>query len=166
MSFIKKNVYLKLFGYLNFNTSFWCIYTTLKYHGLSFIFTNRFFLFTEDMPAGQTPHTVIVFAHGDLIDKVQAGDRINITGIYRATPLRVKAWQRGVKAVYKTHIDVIHFRKMDEKKLHQINDDDDVATLGMSEAVIENLKKLSEQPDIYLRLAQAIGKDIILFNVI
>lgn len=33
------------------------------------------------MPAGQTPHTTIVYAHNDLVDKVQPGDRVNITGI-------------------------------------------------------------------------------------
>lgn len=38
----------------------------------------------EDMPAGQTPHTTVVYAHNDLVDKVQPGDRINITG---AVPL-------------------------------------------------------------------------------
>lgn len=32
------------------------------------------------MPAGQTPHTTVVYAHNDLVDKVQPGDRINITG--------------------------------------------------------------------------------------
>lgn len=32
------------------------------------------------MPAGQTPHTTFVYAHNDLVDKVQPGDRINITG--------------------------------------------------------------------------------------
>lgn len=32
------------------------------------------------MPAGQTPHTTIVYGHNDLVDKVQPGDRINITG--------------------------------------------------------------------------------------
>lgn len=34
----------------------------------------------EDMPAGQTPHTTIIYAHNDLVDKVQPGDRVNITG--------------------------------------------------------------------------------------
>ena len=34
----------------------------------------------EDMPAGQTPHTVVLFAHNDLVDKVQPGDRVHITG--------------------------------------------------------------------------------------
>ena len=27
----------------------------------------------DDMPAGQTPHNVQLYAHNDLVDKVQAG---------------------------------------------------------------------------------------------
>jgi DNA replication licensing factor MCM4 len=69
------------------------------------------------MPAGQTPHTVIVFAHNDLVDKVQPGDRVTVTGIYRAIPLRVNPIQRNVKSVYRTHIDVVHFRKVDVHRL-------------------------------------------------
>lgn len=77
------------------------------------------------MPAGQTPHTVILYAHNDLVDKVQPGDRVKVTGIYRATPLRVNPRMRNVKSVYKTHIDVVHFRKLDAKRLRESNDDDD-----------------------------------------
>ncbi len=29
----------------------------------------------DDMPPGQTPHTVLVYAHHDLVDSVQPGDR-------------------------------------------------------------------------------------------
>ena len=71
------------------------------------------------MPAGQTPHTVVLFAHDDLVDKVQPGDRITVTGIYRATPLRVNPRQRNVKSVYKTHIDVVHYRKVDTNRLRE-----------------------------------------------
>ncbi len=77
------------------------------------------------MPAGQTPHTVMLFAHNDLVDKVQPGDRITITGIYRATPLRVNPRMRNVKAVYKTHIDVVHYRKLDARRLHVTNDEEE-----------------------------------------
>ena len=80
------------------------------------------------MPAGQTPHTVVLFAHDDLVDKVQPGDRITVTGIYRATPLRVNPRQRNVKAVYKTHIDVVHYRKLHTKRLREteeIDEDDE-----------------------------------------
>jgi DNA replication licensing factor MCM4 len=71
------------------------------------------------MPAGQTPQTVLLFAHNDLVDKVQAGDRVTVTGIYRATPSSVNPRQRNVRAVYKTHIDVVHFRKASAKRLYE-----------------------------------------------
>lgn len=35
---------------------------------------------SDDMPAGQTPHTVVLFAHNDLVDAVQPGDRVTVTG--------------------------------------------------------------------------------------
>ena len=77
------------------------------------------------MPAGQTPYTVIVFAHGDLVDKVQPGDRVTVTGIYRATPLRINPRMRNVKSVYKTSIDVVHYQKKDIRRLHEIVEDDE-----------------------------------------
>ena len=48
-----------------------------------------------------------------------------MTGIYRAMPLRVNPRQRNVKAVYKTYIDVIHYRKADYKKLRERDEEDD-----------------------------------------
>lgn len=61
------------------------------------------------MPASQTPHTVLMYAHEELVDKIQPGDRVIVTGIYRAIPLRMSNRQRTLKAVYKTYIDVLHF---------------------------------------------------------
>lgn len=51
--------------------------------------------------------------------------RVTVTGIYRATPLRVNPRQRNVKAVYKTYIDVIHFKKMDLKRLRERDEEED-----------------------------------------
>ncbi|KAA0197855.1 DNA replication licensing factor MCM4 [Fasciolopsis buskii] len=64
----------------------------------------------ENMPASQTPHTVALYVHEELVDKMRPGDRVSITGIYRGVPLRVTNRQRTLKAVYKTYIDVLHFR--------------------------------------------------------
>lgn len=84
-----------------------------------------FMFCADDMPPGQTPHTVVMYAHNDLVDKVQPGDRVTVTGIYRATPLRVNPRMRNVKSVYKTHIDVVHFRKVHEKRLRENDDEGD-----------------------------------------
>ncbi|XP_065675441.1 DNA replication licensing factor mcm4-A isoform X2 [Hydra vulgaris] len=111
----------------------------------------------DDMPAGQTPHTVIMYAYSDLVDTVQAGDRVTVTGIYRATPLRVNPRMRNVKAVYKTYIDVIHFRKSDKRKLYERDSDSQVT---FTQERIEYLNKLSKMPDIYERLAKALAPSI------
>ncbi|EHH64151.1 hypothetical protein EGM_17299 [Macaca fascicularis] len=112
----------------------------------------------EDMPAGQTPHTVILFAHNDLVDKVQPGDRVNVTGIYRAVPIRINPRVSNVKSVYKTHIDVIHYRKTDAKRLHGL--DEEAEQKLFSEKRVELLKELSRKPDIYERLASALAPSI------
>ena len=51
----------------------------------------------DDMPAGQTPHTVILYVHGELVDAVQPGDRVSVTGIYRAVPMRVNPVNRNIR---------------------------------------------------------------------
>ncbi|XP_007548738.1 DNA replication licensing factor MCM4 [Poecilia formosa] len=112
----------------------------------------------EDMPAGQTPHTTIVYAHNDLVDKVQPGDRVNITGIYRAVPMRVNPRQSNVKSVYKTHIDAIHFRKTDEKRLHGL--DEEAEQKLFTEHRVQTLKELAAKPDVYERLASALAPSI------
>ena len=38
------------------------------------------------------------------------GDRIEVTGIFKANPNRLNSRMRTLRAVYKTHIDCIHFR--------------------------------------------------------
>lgn len=83
-----------------------------------------FICFVDDMPAGQTPQTVVAFAHNDLVDAVQPGDRVSITGIYRATPMRSNPRQRNVLSVYKTHIDVVHYRKLDTRRLYEDTGDE------------------------------------------
>ncbi|KAM5157663.1 DNA replication licensing factor MCM4 isoform 1-T1 [Mantella aurantiaca] len=112
----------------------------------------------EDMPAGQTPHTIILYAHNDLVDKVQPGDRVNVTGIYRAVPIRVNPRVSNVKSVYKTHIDVIHYRKTDSKRLHGIDEDNEQKLF--TEERIEMLKGLASKPDIYERLSSALAPSI------
>lgn len=113
----------------------------------------------DDMPAGQTPHTVVLYAHNDLVDHVTPGDRVCVTGIYRATPLRVNPRQRNVKAVYKTYIDVIQFCKDDANRLHENVDDGDGRQTFTDERK-EELINLSKTPDIYNRLASALAPSI------
>ncbi len=110
------------------------------------------------MPAGETPCTIALYVRDDLVDSVQPGDRVEITGIYRAIPLRVNPRTRNVKSVYKTHVEVLHFKKKDSKRLYEVNDETEQKQFTIDR--INKLKSLSKETDIYDRLARAIAPDI------
>lgn len=112
----------------------------------------------DDMPAGQTPHTVIVYAHNDLVDKVQPGDRVTVTGIYRALSMRVNPLVSNVKSVYRTHIDVVHYRKVDVHRLRNETERGKETRFNPEREAL--LHELSKKPDIYERLARAIAPSI------
>ena len=97
------------------------------------------------MPAGQTPHSVSLHAYGDLVDSVQPGDRVVVTGVYRAQPLRTNPRMRNVKSVYRTHVDVLHFQKQDGKRqqLYEAADDDETQ-VKIFDKSLENRLKISD----------------------
>lgn len=65
----------------------------------------------DAIPEGETPHTVSMCVFDSLVDEAKPGDRVEVTGVYRAVPIRVAPNQRILKSVYKTYIDVIHICK-------------------------------------------------------
>lgn len=79
-------------------------------------------------------------------------------GIYRAVPMRVNPRQSNVKSVYKTHIDAIHFRKTDEKRLHGL--DEEAEQKLFTEDRVQTLKELAAKPDVYERLSSALAPSI------
>lgn len=115
----------------------------------------------ESIPDGQTPQTVLSYVYDEMVDNVQPGDRVMVTGIYRATPLRVAANQRTVKAVYKTHIDVLHFQKISGNRMRTAEDEaeggEDPALKAEMEAKV---LALAQEPDIYDRLVRALAPNI------
>ncbi|KAK5648977.1 hypothetical protein RI129_003869 [Pyrocoelia pectoralis] len=111
----------------------------------------------DDIPASQTPHNVVLFVHNDLVDGVQPGDRVTVTGIYRAQPIQVSPITRNIRAVYKTHIDVLHFRKVEKTRLYK---EEDGTTHSFPPERIELLQILSQKPDVYDRLAHALAPSV------
>mmetsp|Transcript_25750 Transcript_25750/g.32055 ORF Transcript_25750/g.32055 Transcript_25750/m.32055 type:complete len:195 (-) Transcript_25750:1142-1726(-) len=70
----------------------------------------------ESVPEGETPQTIHLCAYEDLVDHVRPGDRVEITGIYKAMGVRVNANKRTLKNVYRTYVDVVTYVKSDKKR--------------------------------------------------
>lgn len=65
----------------------------------------------ELVPDGETPQNIAVVVFDDLVDKVRPGDRIEITGIYRAAPVRpIRNWKQ-CSSVYRTYVDAISIQE-------------------------------------------------------
>ncbi|KAJ4788540.1 DNA helicase [Rhynchospora pubera] len=124
----------------------------------------------DEIPEGGTPHTVSVLMHDKLVDAGKPGDRVEITGIYRAMSVRVGPSQRTVKSIFKTYIDCLHLKKTDKSRLqiddsvnhdannNAANHEEDDASLYHDK--IEKLKELSKLPDIYDRLTRSLAPNI------
>ncbi|KAK6058645.1 MCM2/3/5 family protein [Cooperia oncophora] len=108
----------------------------------------------DDMPAGQTPNNITVYAHGHLVESVQPGDRVTLTGIFRVHAVKVNPREEELMAIYRTNIDAVHFRKTDSSRLHQDNGE------SLTDERIEQIRNLSKRADIVEALSHAIAPSI------
>lgn len=126
----------------------------------------------DSVPAGQTPHSVSLCAYDDLVDLCKAGDRVEITGIFRCNPVRVNPAQRTLKNVFKTYVDVVHIQKVDKKRMgidvstvegdgSTTDADGDVeGKRKISDEDIEKIKITAARPDIYDLLSRSLAPSI------
>lgn len=125
----------------------------------------------DNVPDGQTPHSISLCAYKELVDFCKAGDRVEITGIFKANNVRINPRQRTVRSVFKTFVDVLHIQKVDKKRMGI-----DVTTIEqeLSEQVtagIQEVRKVSEEeerkirntaarPDVYELLSRSLAPSI------
>ncbi|KNE72984.1 hypothetical protein AMAG_17202 [Allomyces macrogynus ATCC 38327] len=127
---------------------------------------------TPDMiPDGQTPYTVSLNVYDDLVDTVKPGDRVEVTGIYRSMPVRVNHRQRTIKPVFRTFIDVIHFRTVDPSRIGRdesaVETNEFVPTAAASDAQFSitedeeaQIRAIAARPDCYEYLARSLAPSI------
>ncbi|KAM0045603.1 putative DNA helicase [Helianthus debilis subsp. tardiflorus] len=119
----------------------------------------------DEIPEGGTPHTVSLLMHDKLVDAAKPGDRVEITGIYRAMTVRVGQTQRTVKSLFKTYIDCLHIKKTDKSRMDPTETEpsptqDDQETPMDYEEQVEKLKELSKRSDIYELLTRSLAPNI------
>ncbi|KAK7404412.1 hypothetical protein VNO78_05290 [Psophocarpus tetragonolobus] len=121
----------------------------------------------DEIPEGGTPHTVSLLMHDKLVDTGKPGDRVEVTGIYRAMSVRVGPTQRTVKSLFKTYIDCLHMKKTNKSRM-LVDDATDVdkgpsrnvEEVPFDEEKMAQLKELSKQPDIYEILTKSLAPNI------
>ncbi|EPS44070.1 hypothetical protein H072_1953 [Dactylellina haptotyla CBS 200.50] len=125
----------------------------------------------DSIPDGQTPHSVSVLLYDEMVDVCKAGDRIEVTGIFRGVPVRVNPRQRSVKSLFKTYVDVVHIQKVDKKRLGL-----DVTTMEgdmadkvaadvdevrkITEAEIQRIKEIGARYDVYELLSRSLAPSV------
>jgi len=116
----------------------------------------------DEVPAGQTPASVVTFCFDDLVDSVKPGDRVEVTGVLRAQPRRVNPKISKLKSVYKTYIDVIHFRRVTgmEGSKEATNESRTSMQTRFTPERIQQLIELSKDSQIYSKLMQSLAPSI------
>ena len=119
----------------------------------------------DEVPAGETPASIVLFAYDDLVDAVRPGDRVEVTGVFRAMPRRVHPKISKVKSVYKTYIDVIHFKRIGKEQGGEGRGIRGKRSGGMIGATLDDdrikeVKALSKDPNIYQKLTQSLAPSI------
>ncbi|KAK1834779.1 MCM2/3/5 family-domain-containing protein [Podospora conica] len=128
----------------------------------------------DAVPAGQTPHSVSVCVYNELVDFCKAGDRVELTGIFKVTPVRVNPRMRTVKSVHKTYVDVVHVQKVDRKRMGadpstlDLAAEEEAHTSGQSLQEVKKIKPEEEEkikataarPDIYELLSRSLAPSI------
>ncbi|KAF9879295.1 putative MCM2/3/5 family protein [Colletotrichum karsti] len=127
----------------------------------------------DAVPAGQTPHSVSVCVYNELVDFCKAGDRVQLTGIFRVSPVRVNPRQRTIKSVYKTYVDVLHVGKVDKKRMGvdastlgvegdegETGDENVEETRKITPEEEEQIKETAARSDIYDLLSRSLAPSI------
>jgi len=144
----------------------------------------------DSIPEGETPHSIKVFAFDELVDCVKPGDRVEITGIYKAVARKVNPRRAQLSTVYATYVDAVHFKKTEQSRMaNEASDhepsamdatraaggevdmsdvaagsrkpfDEHDATAAETEALEARIKALAASPDIYERLTRSLAPSI------
>lgn len=123
----------------------------------------------DEIPDGQTPHTVTLCVYDALVDVARPGDRVEVTGIFRSAPVRVAQHQRRLKSLFRTYLDVVHLRRSEiagkasdptlnteENLLIAFDETDNLH--GQEDG--NDLRTLATEPDIYDRLSNSIAPSV------
>lgn len=126
----------------------------------------------ESIPDGETPHTIDIYCYDSLVDICKPGDRVEVTGIFRAKEHRANPKRRTVEAVYRTFIDAVHISKsksgrmsMEDSGAEKTSDyhtefAEGDETSAMHQAKVDKILKMAKDPQLYDKLVASLAPSI------
>ena len=118
----------------------------------------------DSIPEGETPHTINLCGYGSLVDTMKPGDRVEVTGIYRAQPIQVSRIHRNLRSIYKTYVDVVHIDCIEGSFMRSTEDGDETKsgteTQQEEDDKISYFKRLAKEGNIYERLTRSLAPSI------
>jgi DNA replication licensing factor MCM4 len=125
----------------------------------------------DSVPDGQTPHSVSLVVYDEMVDVCKAGDRIEVTGVFRGNPVRVNPRMRTIKNLFKTYIDVLHIKKADKRRMgtdastveqelaeHLAGQTDQIRKLSQEEE--DKIMETARRSDIYDLLSRSLAPSL------
>jgi DNA replication licensing factor MCM4 len=125
----------------------------------------------ESIPEGETPYTISLYAFDDLVDEVVPGDRVQITGVFRAVGSRVDPKKRTLRSVFRTYVDVIHYAKGDKQRIGSMDPSQSASEYSHATVVTteagdeqerrqERVRAMAADPHLYAKLAHSLAPSI------
>lgn len=106
------------------------------------------------IPEGETPHAVLLYVYESNVDCCRPGDRVTITGLYRASAMRVNQYQRALQSLFRTYIDGLHVFCDEKSRLFSVPTSDAMsqgtaadASQGVSTSMFPQSQGTALDPD-------------------
>ncbi|KAK1443625.1 mini-chromosome maintenance protein [Babesia gibsoni] len=115
--------------------------------------------------ASESQQSLIIYAYDDLIDIAMPGDRVEVTGIYKASAIRLNPRMRTCSAIYRTFINALHIRLEESSKnrmaaIPRSLSKADKNPLNYSNDIVAEIIRLSKCPNIYDLLVKSFAPSI------
>ncbi|AFZ80667.1 DNA replication licensing factor MCM4, putative [Theileria equi strain WA] len=110
-----------------------------------------------------SPQSITLYAYDDNIDEVNPGDKVEVTGIYKTSAIRINQGRRSCQSVYRTFINVINFKKevsAQRIQIQKLSGTGGDSKLNFSSELVEKILELSKSENLYSLLVDSFAPSI------
>lgn len=128
---------------------------------------------SENIPDGTTPLSLSLVSRDELVDSLIPGDKVEVTGILKAVPVRVNPNLKKIKSTFRTYLELLNFEYLNNQEENVENVDKNIEKVSDNEVdkksnknklnnrnYVEEIDKLRQQGNIYTKLYKSIAPSV------